>query len=96
MRMTIQAGWNASARITAAADTAVLIRNTDSRHHLYWNKTDDDNPPAYLPGLSPIVPQFSPFDPQASQYGLTLRAGERLWLAGVDGPFDVTIVTGGA
>lgn len=72
-RQTIQTEWNSAARITAAEDTAVLIRETEGED-IFWAITDDDTAPSMAVHLGQKISK-------GDQVSITIATGERLWLA---------------
>lgn len=91
-RMTAPATWGTSPAITAAVDTAVLVRNTTTRN-MFFAITASDTPPAFEEGQGHrILPSWS----SDSDVGLSLATGERLWLVMPAGASDVTVTTGAA
>lgn len=66
--------WEPANRFTATVDTDVLLTCT-SGHMVRWSITLDDNPPTIPVGHGHIVEEYK-------NIGMTLKSGERLWLAG--------------
>lgn len=75
-RLTVQSDWDATARITASADTAVVMTNTEP-YDLRFAITDNDTAPAFAPTLGHVLTTRT----GERQIGLSLKSGERLWLA---------------
>lgn len=75
-RVSVESGWSAVGRITAAADTAIFITNTEP-HHMRFAITDNDTAPAFSPEFAHALPPYV----GGRQLGLSLKTGERLWLA---------------
>jgi len=72
-RQTILTGWAVSARIAAASDTAVLIRETEGED-IFWAITVNDTPPSMAVHLGQKIAA-------GSQASITIASGELLWLA---------------
>ncbi len=92
-RLTIPSNWSTSGRISAVGDTAVRIVNTSDDVALYVAKMDDDTLPPFSVDLGDkIQPAWS----DDNTYDITLKDGERLFLATAGDPSDVTVMTGAA
>ncbi|MBV6635501.1 MAG: hypothetical protein KI788_06325 [Mameliella sp.] len=85
-RQTVPGSWDAAGRITAAEDTAVYITETAGRA-MYWAVTADDTAPTFQENFGHRLDA-------RDQIGITLKTGERLWLArnGIAG--DCSLTTG--
>jgi hypothetical protein len=82
-RKNVPVGWATSGRITAVADTAVLMTNT-SDSDIFFAFTDGDA----LPTLDiHFGHKFSPGETR----GLTLTTGLRLWIGCRRAPVEITI-----
>lgn len=86
-RQPILTAWDASARVDAAADTDALVTETQGRP-IFWAVTANTTAPAFSVHFGHRI------EPRASQ-GVSLKAGEYLWLA-AETEFNCTLTTGAA
>ncbi|MCB1313111.1 MAG: hypothetical protein KDK29_15105 [Sedimentitalea sp.] len=73
---TLEKDWDPVSRFTAATDVDVLLSNTSSAF-AFFSITADDT----APGIDPR--SAHPLQPMTGR-AMQLRAGERLWLAGMN------------
>jgi hypothetical protein len=71
---TVESQAAAAARYTADADVDVLIGNPDPGSRIYWTVTPDDTAPTIAPRM------WNSVAPDSGQ-SLSLKTGDRLWLA---------------
>lgn len=94
-RNPIVNGWHADNNITAAADTAVLITNTEERA-LYWAVVESGLP-AFDVSLAHKIEPFDPSNPASKpEAAITLSSGETLCLAFRGASGTITVTTGAA
>lgn len=92
--LSVSAAWPLTPHFTAVAETSALVVNPNGmdRHKITWVVTEDDTVPSLDPALGA---QIRPSDTQ----GMTLKTGERLWLAAPRAGADTlpaTLMTGAA
>lgn len=91
-RLAVQAAWSAAARITASGDTAIEITNTTSYALMYVITDSDTTPVTDVSESHRIHPERV----TRSSKNMTLKDGERLWLAFVTVPGTITYTSGAA
>lgn len=94
-RKKIVTGWHADNNITATADIAVEITNTEARA-LYWAVMESG-----LPAFDvSLAHKIGPFDPSnavsKSEKSITLSTGDILCLAFRGATGEITVTTGDA
>lgn len=90
--ITLPLTWSASGLIEATdGDLEVLITNTGSDIVFFWPASNATPPVARVDEGHRLWPQFGA---KEDRYGITLRLGERLWLAGRRAGQTVTVTTG--
>jgi len=88
-RLSLSQSWSAGGRITASADTALLVRNTNGQSRVFYALTAGDTAPSFSEELGHIILPYQTMS-------ITLRTGERIWFASEEYDFGITVTEGDA